>query len=164
MLLPSRRPRFYQEGIESGNVTETCRRHGIAPNLYYRPRDEAEQAAKAALWGRSGAAAETEKRPPHPATGTKAGAEVPGDRNPEKRREGLSCGAVHSQDAGDSEPGLHGHLGRRLRIRCTRESLLRSPDRIGAAIKDDGWRWNEGTARSPRRFQPTTRSAGRPLG
>ena len=25
-----------QEGIKSGNVSETCRRHGIAPNLFYR--------------------------------------------------------------------------------------------------------------------------------
>jgi hypothetical protein len=50
-----------QEGIKSGNVSETCRRHGIAPNLFYRWKDEAEQGAKAALGGRSAAAAETEK-------------------------------------------------------------------------------------------------------
>jgi transposase len=50
-----------QEGLKSGNVAETCRRHGVAPNLYYRWKDEAEQGAKAALWGRSAAAAETEK-------------------------------------------------------------------------------------------------------
>jgi len=50
-----------QEGIKSGNVSETCRRHGIAPNLDYRWKDEAEQGAKAAPGGRSAAAAETEK-------------------------------------------------------------------------------------------------------
>src|SRR5207253_5748043 len=33
----------------------------------------------------------------HPAVGTNAGAEVAGDRNPKKRRGGVSCGAVHSQ-------------------------------------------------------------------
>lgn len=44
-----------QEGLKSGNVAETCRRYGIAPNLYYRWKDEAEQGAKAALGGRSAA-------------------------------------------------------------------------------------------------------------
>jgi transposase-like protein len=34
---------------------------GIRPNLFYRWKDEAEQGAKAALGGRSAAAAETEK-------------------------------------------------------------------------------------------------------
>ena len=50
-----------QEGLKSENVSETCRRHGIAPNLFYRWKDEAEQGAKTALEGRSAAAAETEK-------------------------------------------------------------------------------------------------------
>jgi transposase len=50
-----------QEGLMSGNVAETCRKHGVAPNLWYRWKDEAEQGAKAALGGRSAAAAETEK-------------------------------------------------------------------------------------------------------
>jgi len=50
-----------QEGIKSGNVSETCRRYSIAPNLFYRWKDEAEQGAKAALGGRSAAAADTEK-------------------------------------------------------------------------------------------------------
>jgi len=53
--------KLVQEGIKSGNVSETCRRHGIAANLFYRWKDEAEQGAKAALGGRSAAAAETEK-------------------------------------------------------------------------------------------------------
>ena len=50
-----------QEGLKSGNISETCRRHGIAANLFYRWKDEAEQGAKAALGGKSAAAAETEK-------------------------------------------------------------------------------------------------------
>ena len=58
---PEEKWQVVQEGIKSGNVSETCRRHGIAPNLFYRWRDEAEQGAKAALGGRSAAAAETEK-------------------------------------------------------------------------------------------------------
>ncbi len=50
-----------QEGLKSGNVSEPCRRHGVAPNLFYRWKDEAAQVAKAALGGRSAAAAESEK-------------------------------------------------------------------------------------------------------
>ena len=38
-----------QEGLKSGNIAETCRKHGVAPNLWYRWRDEA--GAKAALGG-----------------------------------------------------------------------------------------------------------------
>jgi len=49
------------EGLRSGNIAETCRRYGIAPNLYYRWKDEAEQGARAALGGKSAAAADGEK-------------------------------------------------------------------------------------------------------
>jgi transposase-like protein len=52
-----------QEGIKSGNVSETCRRHGIAPSLRYRRKDVAEAGSKAALGGKSPAAGETEKDP-----------------------------------------------------------------------------------------------------
>src|SRR5258706_15868696 len=58
---PEEKWQIVQEGIKSGNVSETCRRHGIAPNLFYRWKEEAEQGPKAALGGRSAAAAETEK-------------------------------------------------------------------------------------------------------
>ena len=58
---PEEKWQILQEGIKSENVSETCRRHGIAPNLFYRWKDEAEQGAKAALGGRSAAAAATEK-------------------------------------------------------------------------------------------------------
>jgi len=37
------------EGLESGNVAETCRKYEIAPNLDYRWKDEVEAGAKAAL-------------------------------------------------------------------------------------------------------------------
>jgi Transposase len=49
---PKEKWQIVQEGIKSGNVSETCRRHSIAPNLFYRWKDEAEQGAKAALGGR----------------------------------------------------------------------------------------------------------------
>jgi transposase-like protein len=49
-------------GRKPRNVSETCRRHSISPNLFYCWKDEAEQGAKAALGGRSAAAVETEKK------------------------------------------------------------------------------------------------------
>jgi transposase-like protein len=58
---PEEKSQIVQEDIKSGNVSETCRRYGIAANLFYRWKDEAEQGAKAPLGGRSAAAAETEK-------------------------------------------------------------------------------------------------------
>src|SRR2546430_17529962 len=58
---PEEKWQIIQEGMKSGNVSETCRRHGITQTLYYRWKDEAEQGAKAALGGKSAAAAETEK-------------------------------------------------------------------------------------------------------
>jgi transposase len=58
---PEEKWQIVQEGIKSGNVSETCRRHGIAPSLLYRWKDEAEQGAKAALGGKSAAAGESEK-------------------------------------------------------------------------------------------------------
>jgi transposase-like protein len=93
---PEEKWQIVQEGIKSGNVSETCRRHGIAPNLFYRWKNEAEHGAKAALGGKRGRRGNREG-PSHPAVGTNAGAEVAGDRNPKKRRGGVSCGAVHSK-------------------------------------------------------------------
>ena len=58
---PEEKWQIGQEGIKSGNVSETCRRHGIAPSLLYRWKDEAEAGAKAALGGKSAAAGESEK-------------------------------------------------------------------------------------------------------
>ena len=43
---PEEKWEIVQEGLKSGNIAETCRRYGIAPNLYYRWKDEAEQGAK----------------------------------------------------------------------------------------------------------------------
>ncbi len=58
---PEEKWQIVQEGIKSGNVSETCRRHGISASLLYRWKDEAEAGAKAALGGKSAAADETEK-------------------------------------------------------------------------------------------------------
>jgi transposase len=58
---PEEKWQIVQEGIKSGNVSETCRRHGISPSLLYRWKDEAEAGAKAALGVKNAAAGETEK-------------------------------------------------------------------------------------------------------
>ena len=48
---PEEKWQIVQEGIKSGNVSETCRRHGISPSLLYRWRNEAEEGPKAAVAG-----------------------------------------------------------------------------------------------------------------
>jgi len=58
---PEEKCQIVQKGIKSGIVSETCRRYGIAPTLFYGWKDQAEQRAKAALGVRSAAAAESEK-------------------------------------------------------------------------------------------------------
>ena len=57
---PEEKWQIVLEGMKSGNISETCRRYGIAPNLFSRWKDEAEQGARAALGGRSAAAVKRE--------------------------------------------------------------------------------------------------------
>jgi len=40
---PEEKWEIVQEGIKSGNISETCRRYSIAPTLFNRWKDEAEQ-------------------------------------------------------------------------------------------------------------------------
>ena len=49
------------EALKSGNVAETCRKHEIAPTLFYRWKDEMEKGALAALGGRSAASAQPDE-------------------------------------------------------------------------------------------------------
>ena len=76
---PEEKWRILQEGLKSGNVSETCRRHSIAANLFYRWKDEAEQGAKAALGGEKRGRGGNREGPAHPAARTHAGAEIAGD-------------------------------------------------------------------------------------
>ena len=46
---PEEKWQIVQEGSKSTNISETCRPQGIAPNLFYLWKDEAEQGAKTAL-------------------------------------------------------------------------------------------------------------------
>ena len=94
---PEEKWQIIQEGIKSGNVSETCRRHGFAPNLFYRWKDEAGARSQGIAWGEERCRSRNGKGRSHPTAGTNAGTEVAGDRNPKKRRGGVSCGAVHSQ-------------------------------------------------------------------
>ncbi|MGC1158117.1 MAG: transposase, partial [Acidobacteriaceae bacterium] len=59
---PEEKWQIVLEGLKSGNIAETCRKYEIAPNLYYRWKDEVEQGAKAALGGRSAAARPDEEQ------------------------------------------------------------------------------------------------------
>ena len=43
------------EGLKSGNIAETCRNHNLAATLFYRWKEDVEQAAVAALGGRNAA-------------------------------------------------------------------------------------------------------------
>src|SRR5438874_13287953 len=96
--------------MKSGNVSETCRRHGITQTLYYRWKDEAEQGAKAALGGKSAAAAETEKdrriRQLERTLGRKS-LEIEILKN--VRGSELWCGSLPG--ARDGEAGVQGHAG-----------------------------------------------------
>ena len=48
---PQEKWQVVPEGLKSSNIAETCRKYEIAPTLYYRWKDEVEQAAVAALGG-----------------------------------------------------------------------------------------------------------------
>jgi transposase-like protein len=50
------------EGLKTGNIAETCRKHNIVPTQYYRWKEDAEKAAVAALGGRSAAARPDEEQ------------------------------------------------------------------------------------------------------
>jgi transposase-like protein len=53
---PEEKLAIVMEAMKSGNVAETCRKHEVAPTLYYRWKDEMEKGALAALGGKSAAA------------------------------------------------------------------------------------------------------------
>src|SRR5450432_3823450 len=82
---PEEKWQIVQEGIKSGNASETCRRYGIAPNLFYRWKDEAEQEPRPRLGEKRGRRGNREG-PSHPTAGTNAGTEGAGDRNIKKCR------------------------------------------------------------------------------
>ncbi len=48
---PEENGRLCRRVSRAGTSRRRCRRHGIAPNLFYRWKDEAEQGAKAGAWG-----------------------------------------------------------------------------------------------------------------
>ena len=59
---PEEKLAIVMEALKSGNVAETCRKHEIAPTLFYRWKDEVEKGALAALGGRSAAARPDEEQ------------------------------------------------------------------------------------------------------
>jgi len=59
---PEEKMAIVMEAMRSGNVAETCRKHEVAPTLYYRWKDEMEKGALAALGGKSAAARPDEEQ------------------------------------------------------------------------------------------------------
>jgi transposase-like protein len=59
---PEEKLAIVMEGLNSGNMAETCRKFEIAPTLFYRWKDEVEKGALAALGGRSAAARPDEEQ------------------------------------------------------------------------------------------------------
>ena len=59
---PEEKLAIVMEAMRSGNVAETCRKHEVAPTLYYRWKDEMEKGALAALGGKSAAARPNEEQ------------------------------------------------------------------------------------------------------
>src|ERR1700722_9676861 len=57
---PGRKVADLQEGMKSGFVSDTCRRHGIAQRIYNRWKDEAGRGVKARIGRKSTATVETE--------------------------------------------------------------------------------------------------------
>ena len=75
---PEEKWQIVQEGLKSGNVSETCQRHGIAANLFYRWKDEAEHERRHA-WGEKRCRGRNREGPSHPATGADTGPQGAGD-------------------------------------------------------------------------------------
>ncbi len=83
---PEEKWQIVQEGLKSGNVSETCRRYGIAQTLYYRWKDavlplEGRSGArsKGSAWGEKRCRGGNRKGSPHPPTGADARTEITGD-------------------------------------------------------------------------------------
>ena len=92
---PEEKWQIVQEGLRSGNVSETCRRHGMAPRCSIGGGMKRNREPRPRLGEKRGGSGNGEG-PPHPATGADAGTEVAGDRDTKKRRGGVSCGEAHS--------------------------------------------------------------------
>jgi transposase len=58
---PEEKWQIVQEGMKTGFVSETCRRHGIAQRIYNRWKDEAGRGVKARIGRKSTATVETER-------------------------------------------------------------------------------------------------------
>jgi transposase-like protein len=49
---PEEKWQIVLEGLKSGNLAETCRKYEIAPNLYYRWKDEVKREPRLRLGGK----------------------------------------------------------------------------------------------------------------
>ena len=94
---PEEKWQIVLEGLKSGNVAETCRKYEIAPNLYYRWKDEVEAGSQGCAWGeKRSRAARCGAGEADQATGAGAGPIALADRDLKKRAGRVSCGQAHS--------------------------------------------------------------------
>ena len=68
---PEEKWQIVQEGLKSGNVSETCRRHGIAQTLYYRWKMKRNREQRQRLGGKA-LRPRVRERSADPAVGTHA--------------------------------------------------------------------------------------------
>jgi hypothetical protein len=109
---PEEKWQIIQEGLKSGNVSETCGRHALL-RICFIARRMKRNRAKAALGEKRSRGGNREGQS-HPSVRTNAGAEVAGNRNP-KHVAGseLWCGSLPGTR--DRDAGLHGHaVGREI--------------------------------------------------
>jgi transposase-like protein len=90
------RKRSGRSSLKSGNIAETCRKYEIAPNLYYRWKDEVEAGAKAALGGEAQPRPDAEQEKRIKQLERALGRSHLQDRDPKKRTGRVSCGQAHS--------------------------------------------------------------------
>src|SRR5208282_3574043 len=83
----------YQERERLGDVSASRDRSESVLSMEGRSGAGSEGSA----WGEKRCRGRNREGPSHPAVRTNAGTEGAGDRNPKKRRGGVSCGDVHSQ-------------------------------------------------------------------
>ena len=90
---PEEKWQIVLEGLKSGNVAETCRKYEIAPNLYYRWKDEVRSWSQGCAWGeKRSRAARCRAGETDQATGAGAGTISFADRDLKKRAGRVSCG------------------------------------------------------------------------
>ena len=76
---PEEKWQIVQEGMKSGNVSETCRRHGIAPDALLPLERRSGAGSEGSAWGEERCGRGNRERSAHPAAGTNARPQITGN-------------------------------------------------------------------------------------